>query len=110
MVWQWQRNRGDRRRRSGDGVAPPPPLSDPEFVAGLRPIPSGGLGADMARAAPDIAGTDPAGSPVSIRMDEFAGAVLVAFLHLKCDGCDEFWRGFRDSSRAELRRRHRWRS
>jgi len=102
VVWQWQRNRGDRRRRSGDGLAPPPPLSDPEFVAGLRPIPSGGLGVEMARPAPDIAGTDPAGAPVSIRMDEFADAVLLAFLHLKCQGCEEFWRGFGDNSRAEL--------
>ena len=102
MVWQWQRNRGDRRRRSGGGIAPSAPLSDPEFVAGLRPIPAGGLGAEPARPAPDIVGTDPAGCPVSIRMDELAGAVLVAFLHLNCDGCEGFWRGFRDTSRAEL--------
>ena len=86
----------------GDGVAPPPPLSDPEFVAGLRPIPSGGLGVEMARPAPDIAGTNPAGSPVGIRMDELAGAVLVAFLHLECDGCEESRAAARDRSRAEL--------
>ena len=102
MVWQWQRSRSDRRRRRDDGIASPSPLSDPEFVAGLRPIPSGGLGSESARSAPDIVGTDPAGRSLAVRMDEVAGPILVAFLHINCDGCDEFWHGFRDASRAEL--------
>jgi hypothetical protein len=101
VVWQWQRSRGDRRRRSGDGVVPASPLADPAFVAGLRPIPSGGLGAE-AHPASDIVGVDPVGRPVSIRMDALAQPMLVAFLHVSCDGCDEFWRGFGDSARVEL--------
>ena len=40
MVWQWQRRRSDRRGRSGDGIAPGSPLSDPAFVARLRAVPS----------------------------------------------------------------------
>jgi hypothetical protein len=102
VVWQWRRSRSDRRQLRNDGVAPASPLSDPEFVAGLRPIPSGSLGHETARAAPDIVGTDPAGRPITIRIDSFAGPILVAFLHINCDGCDEFWRGFRDSSRTEV--------
>ncbi len=102
MVWQWQRGRGDRRRRSGSGIVPAAPLSDPEFLAGLRPIPAGGLGPQISRPAPDIDGVDPTGRPIGIRIDDFSGLILVAFLHLNCDGCDEFWRGFGDRSRAEL--------
>ncbi len=98
VVWQWQRSRSDRRGRRDDGVAPASPLSDPEFVAGLRPIPSGPVGSAIARPAPDIVGTDPSGRPLRIRIDEFARPILFAFLHINCDGCDEFWRGFRDAS------------
>lgn len=102
MVWQWQRSRGDRRRRSGNGVAPGSPLSDPEFVAGLRPVPSGGPGAGVVRPASDIVGTDPTGRPVGIRLDDLGQPILIAFLHLNCDGCGEFWRGFAEASPPEL--------
>ena len=120
MVWQWQRNRGRQGRSSEPRVAPSPagsdeidptpsaaanPLSDPEFVSGLRPIPSAGPPGSVGHAtwsASDIVGVRPSGEPVSFRIDEHQGAVLVAFLAIRCDGCDEFWRGFRDRADSEL--------
>jgi hypothetical protein len=108
VVWPWQRRRGDRRGRSADLVEvrsvnptgqPGPmsgPLSDPAFVAGLRPIPSGPLPGEPAGPTEDIVGTDPSGCPVTFRIDDVAGHLLLLFLHVHCDGCDEFWRGLRE--------------
>ncbi len=120
VVWQWQRNRGRQGRNPEPRVAPGPagsdeidltpsaaanPLSDPEFVSGLRPIPSAGPSGAAGHAtwsASDIVGVRPSGEPVSFRINEQEGAVLVAFLSTQCDGCDEFWRGFRDGVGSEL--------
>jgi len=33
---------------------------------------------------------------MEIRIDGGAGHLLLAFLNTDCDGCEEFWRGFRD--------------
>jgi hypothetical protein len=71
-------------------------MSDPAFVAGLRPIPSGPSSAEHPIRAEDILGTDPAGHPITLRMNDIAGHLLLVFLHIRCDGCDEFWRGLRE--------------
>jgi hypothetical protein len=71
-------------------------------MAGLRPIPSGPPGTEEARPASDIVGVSPTGLRIEIRLDEFVGPLLLAFLHTKCDGCEEFWRGFRDDAVDEL--------
>lgn len=114
MVWPWQRGRGDRRGSGadllGDRSIDPTglvgeksgPMSDPAFVAGLRPIPSGRAGAEHAVRAEDVVGTDPAGRPVTVRMDDAAGHLLLMFLHMRCDGCDEFWRGLREVDPSTL--------
>jgi len=114
VVWQWQRGRSDRRRSGDGGIAddlPAPrtgtdptahsPLSDPGFVAGLRPIPSGLPGDGNLYPVVDIAGTDPSGRPVRIAIDSFAEPLLLAFLHINCHGCHDFWQGFGDD-RTEL--------
>jgi hypothetical protein len=113
VVWQWQRSRSHPSRSSRARVAPGPPtsppatpsashpLSDPAFVAGLRPIPSG-AGTQPAWAASDITGVSPTGSRLEALIGEFDGLVLLAFLTTQCDGCDEFWRGLRDGAGAEL--------
>ena len=103
VVWQWQRSRSDRRRRSDDGIAPASPSFRPR-VRGrppAHPDPEGSAPRRPGRHRTSWERTRPAAPPVS-GMDEVAGAVLLAFLHINCDGCDEFWRGFRDASRAEL--------
>ncbi len=74
---------------------------DGTFMSGLRPIPMVRPGEDgEARTGADIAGVDPSGSPVKIQMGNFEQPVLLAFLHIRCDGCEEYWRGFRDTERA----------
>ena len=107
MVWPWQRGRADHRRRDTPGIGSaaglsPSPISDPKFVAGLRPIASGPLGPEAARAAADITGTDVHGRGVEVNIGDFPGLLLLAFLHVHCDGCDEFWRGLRDETSLEL--------
>ncbi len=127
MVWPWQRNRNHRGGVSSTGVAPGPPrpvpspglegsnqgrysssspsegpLSDPTFVAGLRPIPSGLDRTHPAWPASDIVGVSPTAASVEVHLDEFDQRVLLAFLTTRCDGCDEFWRGFRDADRTVL--------
>src|ERR1700704_2181120 len=124
MVRQWRRRRDHQRRHSPGAVAPPAtetvqmvprdeagrtsssseggPLSDPGFVAGLRPIPSGAVGTPSPWPATDIVGVSPAGTPVEVRMGQFGGLVLLAFLTTRCDGCEEFWRGLGDGDRTEL--------
>lgn len=72
------------------------PLSDPEFVAGLRPVPSG-LG-DSAPSWPavDVVGVRPDGSPVTVELAGRNRPVLLVFLTIDCDGCDLFWIGLAD--------------
>jgi hypothetical protein len=73
-------------------VDPSSPFDDPDFVAGLRPIPSG-LAEGAPRPAADIVGEDLDARPVEVRIGAFDGPVLLCFLHVHCDGCDGFWRG-----------------
>ncbi len=122
MVWPWRRNRSPRRRvpagvvvptdRQGSGAAPeakgrdaPNPLSDPQFVEGLRPIPAGvGSVADQPSAglpASDLVGVNPAGEAAEIAIGRFRGRILLAFLATKCDGCDVFWTGLGGTGRPE---------
>jgi len=69
------------------------PLSDPAFLAGLRPIPTGEPGEAPDWPAPDLHGVRPDGSPVSLLLDDQPGPVLLVFLAVDCDGCNSFWRG-----------------
>ena len=69
------------------------PLSDPEFVAGLRPIPSGVGDAAPAWAASDLDGVRPDGTPVTVSIADTGRPVLLVFLSTGCDGCDAFWQG-----------------
>jgi hypothetical protein len=114
MVWQWQRDRGRRRRASRTAVgatagSPAPvdgpdsqapgqpapvtgPWADPDFVAGLRPILSGTPGTASPWPAVDVLGVGPHGRPVEVLLDECDGYVLLAFLATRCPGCEEFWR------------------
>jgi len=38
-------------------------------------------------------GEDPAGGPIEVRLGSQAAPVLLCFLHIGCDGCEEFWTG-----------------
>ena len=67
------------------------PLFDPEFVAGLRPIPSGVGDTAPAWAASDLDGVRPDGTPVTVSMADAGRPVLLVFLSTDCDGCDVFW-------------------
>jgi hypothetical protein len=71
----------------------PSPFDDPAFVAGLRPIPSGSIAAAERRPAADIVGEDLGARPVQVEIGAFDGLVLLCFLHVRCDGCEGFWRG-----------------
>ena len=72
---------------------PSNPVNDPAFVAGLRPIPSGPRSGGEERPAEDIVGEDPAGRPIEVRLGTLDAPVLLCFLHIRCDGCEEFWSG-----------------
>ena len=124
MVWQWQRCRDRRQRRDRrDRVSEPElipvqaavlavdlatdltqepverravPLADPDFLAGLRPIPAGSPDTPAPWSAADVVGVSPSGDSIEIRIDGGAGRLLLAFLNTDCDGCEEFWHGFRD--------------
>jgi hypothetical protein len=111
VVWQWQRNRDHRGRGSRSQVAPPAapeqspdvgPLSDPAFVAGLRPVPSVSSDAWSRRPAADLTGVSPEGSRLEVRLGDCGGQVLLAFLTTRCDGCDEFWAGMADTGAEGL--------
>ncbi len=84
-----------RRRPEG-------PLSDPAFVAGLRPIPSGPVAAGSPQPAADIVGERPTGGRVEVVIGELEGLTLLCFLHVRCDGCGEFWTGLRDDGPPPL--------
>ena len=72
------------------------PLSDPEFVAGLRPIPSGLDGTTPAWPATDLVGVCPDGTAVSVGLAGATRLVLLVFLTTDCDGCNQFWKGLAD--------------
>jgi hypothetical protein len=83
----------------GDSAAAPPPhdpLADPEFVAGLRPIPSGSFDAPAPWPARDLLGVSPSGDPMEVSVADSVGTLLLVFLHTDCDGCEEFWHGLRN--------------
>jgi hypothetical protein len=71
------------------------PLTDPEFVSGLRGVPMGVTPA-VAQPAHDISGTSPQGVPLEIAIDRSGAKILLAFLHTHCQGCEEFWRTLGD--------------
>jgi len=72
------------------------PLSDPGFVAGLRPIPSHPDGAAPDWPATDLVGVRPDGIPVAVDLAVATRPILMVFLTTECDGCDQFWRGLAD--------------
>jgi len=74
------------------------PLDDPEFVAGLRTVPSTASGEHVTWSASDLSGTRPDGSTVEIGLDSLDRATLLVFLTTRCDGCETFWRGLADRS------------
>ena len=108
-----------RRRRDPAGTAPDPagdpsgasavpaspftasnPLDDPEFVSGLRPVPSGIGDAPVAWPATDVSGVGPGGMPVRVDLGTAVRPVLLVFLSTNCDGCELFWQGLRDDPLA----------
>ena len=72
------------------------PFSDPEFVAGLRPIPSGIGDAAPSWPAVDLHGARPDGTPVTVALAEVDRPLLLVFLTTDCDGCGLFWEGLSD--------------
>jgi hypothetical protein len=80
----------------------PDPRSDPAFRAGLRPIPSGPVESFRQQPAADIAGVRPSGANVEVVISAIGEPILLCFLHVRCDGCEEFWRGLQDATTSEL--------
>jgi len=72
------------------------PLTDPEFVAGLRAVPSGLDDGPVVWRASDLSGVRPDGSAFGLDFDSAQRPVLLVFLSLNCDGCDLFWSGLRN--------------
>jgi hypothetical protein len=104
VVWQWQRNRNHRGRGARAWVTPTAamadgsqggPLSDPAFVAGLRPVPSAASAGWSRRPAADLVGVTPEGLQLELRLADGGPQLLLAFLATHCDGCEEFWVGIR---------------
>lgn len=132
MVWPWQRDRDGGARRRIERVtpdrsdratatapsqwpsAPPSPLADPAFTAGLRPIRD--ERPTVRPQAFDLRGVTPNGHPIEIRIDidrsvrppdgPLGGRptrrLLLAFLTTDCLGCDEFWRDLREVPRLGI--------
>ncbi len=86
----------------GPPIGPTDPRLDPAFRAGLRPIPSGPVESSRRQPASDVAGVRPSGGAVEVVIGTIEGPLLLCFLHVRCDGCDEFWRGLRDTSARGL--------
>ncbi len=94
-----------------DGPAPGSPMSDPSFVAGLRPIPatlpaarepsgqSVDVGGTGERPASDVVGTTTRGEPVHRSLVGEGPGLLLAFLAVRCDGCSAFWSGLEEAAR-----------
>jgi hypothetical protein len=78
------------------------PLDDPEFVAGLRTVPTGDPGEAPEWPAADILGTRPDGSPATIDLAHIGSRLLLVFLTAQCDGCAAFWSGLADRSDPAL--------
>ncbi|HEX3981484.1 MAG TPA: hypothetical protein VHW93_09670 [Acidimicrobiales bacterium] len=81
------------------------PMEDPTFVAGLRSIPSGPVSPSERRPASDLVGFTPAGDRVELPLRGLHRPLLLCFLHIRCEGCDQFWQGLADgalSGPAEL--------
>ncbi len=123
MVRKRERRGVGRRRGSTDGLSPSPatadgpatdgpadghatvgvpgepttattdPWSDPAFLAGLRPVPSGRT---VGRSVPafDLVGSAPDGTPVELNLEADTAPLLLVFLSTDCQGCDVFWGGF----------------
>jgi hypothetical protein len=73
------------------------PLSDPDFVAGIRPVPSGIGRSVPSWPAVDLVGVCTDGSPVTFELAGRTRPVLLVFLSIACDGCDVFWAGLADA-------------
>jgi hypothetical protein len=78
---------------TGPGDGRPNPMSDPKFVSGLRPIPTGAPGEVPDWPAADLHGVRPDGTPVSVALADLDRPLLLVFLSVECDGCEGFWRG-----------------
>jgi hypothetical protein len=79
------------------------PLDDPDFIAGLRPVPTGDPGVVPDWPAQDVRGTRPDGSPVAIDLADIdERLLLLVFLTARCDGCAAFWDGLADTSDPAL--------
>ena len=76
------------------------PMSDPGFVAGLRPVPSGIGDSAPTWSASDLVGVRPDGTPVTVCVTDGGRPLLVVFLTTDCDGCDVFWGGLVDPPRG----------
>jgi hypothetical protein len=83
-------------------AGPSNPLTDPAFVAGLRPIPSGPRSGGDKMPATDIVGEDPTGRPIEVRLGSLGGMLLLCFLHIRCDGCEQFWSGLGEGRGSDL--------
>ena len=75
----------------------PSPMSDPEFVAGLRPIPSRTAADAPTWEASDLSGVRHDGSVATIELAGIERPLLLVFLSLRCDGCETFWEGMSDA-------------
>jgi hypothetical protein len=92
-------DRPDHEPREGR----PDPRWDPAFRAGLRPIPSGPVESSRQQTAADIKGVRPSGASVEVVISATEQPVLLlCFLHVRCDGCEEFWRALKDSTAPVL--------
>jgi hypothetical protein len=76
-------------------------MDDPAFRAGLRPIPSGPLSPSERRPASDLVGVSPTGDRVDVLIGDLDRPVLLCFLHVRCDGCEQFWQGLADVAPSE---------
>lgn len=102
MVWARRRrprgrDRAGGRTRPGVTAADPdrdgaPAVGSPEWIAGLRTIPSTSVGAP----AFDLAGTGVDGEPVRVAVCHQPAWFLVCFLAPDCAGCRAVWDALTD--------------
>ncbi len=92
---------GDRPTPADAGDASPALLSDPAYLAGLRPIPTGALSTPRPVPTHRISGQTPGGEHVDVTLGG-SGRVLLCFLATRCDGCDSFWHGLGDETPEPL--------
>jgi hypothetical protein len=72
------------------------PLSNPEFVAGLRPIGNGSPKSSASWLARDLVGVTPSGESIEFSLDDAPDRLLLVFLATNCDGCEDFWIGLQN--------------